>query len=229
MKIVERSYSGQLFRPKPEIYSDSGGDLLIVATPWGPRSSAKKVIQVIKDHFLASREDQEATSPFSKLTCLSKTANDLRTAVKMANDVIYNEDNKNEYISGVELFALARNASELAWVQVGYPYAYLDRPQKPLTPLGSHQDLALEYSLGPKMRPPLPSKFLGVDITSDFSTDSMRPHQHDRMILVSRSITTPEMAGLSSADRTLDNISKSFANDDADMPFWLGIVDLTSK
>src|SRR5688572_90445 len=131
MKITERSYGGKIFRPRPEIHLSPGGDLLIVATPWGPRSSAKKAIQVIQDHLQSARSDQEATSPFSHLTCLSPLANSLRAGIKLANDVIYSEDNKNEYISGVELFVFSRRGAEAVWAQVGFPAAYLDRLQRP--------------------------------------------------------------------------------------------------
>jgi hypothetical protein len=223
MSIDERSYSGQLFRPRPEVHLEGDGQLMIVATPWGPRNSAKKVIRVIQDYFLSARQDKEATSPFAKLSCLSPLANDLRIAVRLANDAIYNEENKNEYISGVELLVVAKTQDEVAWVQVGYPYLFLDRPQKPLVSLGSQQDLSVEFSLGPNTLAPLPLKLLGLEPFSDFSVESIRPSPHDRFIFISRSGVPPEILSLSPGDRNLENISKLLSQDDAEIPFWVGI------
>jgi hypothetical protein len=226
MALVERSYSGQIFRPRPEIHMEGNGQLLIIATPWGPRSSAKKAIQIIQDYFLSSQQDREATSPFAKLTCLSPLANDLRIAIKLANDSIYNEENKNEFISGLELMALARNENEAVWAQIGYPYVLLDRPQHSLLPLGTQQDMSIELTRGPKAMAPLPHKLLGLDKTSDFAIESFRSTQHDRFIFVSRSGLPPDVQKLSPAERNLDSISQLLAQDDADLPFWLGLFDM---
>jgi hypothetical protein len=226
MKIQERSYSGNLFRPRPEVHLDSSGQLLIVATPWGPRSSAKKVVQLIIDHFNSSRDDNEATSPFSRLTCLSVLANHLRTAVKLANDLIYNEDNKNEYMSGIELFVMAKSGSEICWIQTGMPCPILDRTNSPLAQLGSSQDLALEFSRSTQLLAPLPSKLLGVDITSDFATESIHPTMHDRFIILSRSGSNAEVLRLAPGDRSIESISRILSTEDPELPFWLGIVEI---
>jgi len=201
--------------------------LLIIATPWGPRSATKKAIQTIKDYFHSSQQDREATSPFHKLSCISPLANDLRIAVKLANDVIYNEDNKNEYISGIELLVLARSQNEICWVQCGQPSILLDRPRHPLTPLGPFQDLATEFSLGPQLLSPLPNQLIGVDSVSDFCVQSFRPAQHDRLILISRSILTTDLMSLSPGDRRLDRIAKALAQDDPDLPFWIGHLNVS--
>ena len=229
MNLVERSYGGDLFRPRPEIYIDNNGQIIVIATPWGPRSSAKKAIQVITDHFLASQQDREATTPFHKLSCLSPIANDIRVAVKMANDVIYYEDNKNEYISGVELFVLAQQKNEVAWIQVGMPAVFLDRPQRSLAPLGSHCDLASEFSMGPQLMTPLPSHLLGIENSSDFAVHSFRPAPHDRFVILSRSGSPSSIYQLSAGDRQIDNLSRLLAQDDKDLPFWLGILDFNRQ
>lgn len=228
MLLSERSYSGQLFRPRPEIHVEEGGHLIIIATPWGPRAAAKKTIKVIQDYFLSLQQDEEVTSPFARMTCLSPLANDLRTAVKLANDTIYHEDNKNEYISGVELFVMARGPQEAVWAQIGYPCVFLDRPQRSLVPLGSHLDLAIEYSLGAKTMAPLPNKILGLDPSSDFSIESFRPAQHDRIVLLSRSGTPHDVFKLSAGERNMDQLSRLLSEDDPELPFWIGILELSA-
>src|SRR5580700_8765484 len=102
MNLKERSYSGTMFRPAPEIYIEEDGSIGIIATPWGSRQAAKKIIDVLKDYILSARQDMEATSPFQLLTCLTPLANNLRVGVMLANDLLYREDNKAEYTTGVE-------------------------------------------------------------------------------------------------------------------------------
>ncbi len=224
MSFEERSYSSHLFRPRPEVHVERDESLIIIATPWGPRGAARKAIQIIQDYYLSSRQDSEATSPFAKLTCLSPMANDLRIAVKLANDSIYHEDNKREFVSAIELFALARTKEEIVWTQIGQPFALLDRPQRPLTPLGTMQDLSVEFSVNAKALPPLPHKLLGLDNSSDFAIESFRPQYQDRLILISRSGLAPSLFALSPADRNLAQISEILSQDDVDLPFWAGIL-----
>lgn len=228
MKLNERSFSGRSFRPRPEIHADPDGHLLIVATPWGPRSAAKKVIQVIVDYLNSVQHDSEATSPFAMLTCLSPKANYLRIAVKLANDHLYNEENKNEYISGVELFAMMRSPQEIVWVQIGYPYLILDRSQRPLIALGTQQDLVTEHSKYNTSLSPLPCKLLGLDPSSDFAIESMHPITGDRLILVSRSGLPIDIHTLPSEKRDLEEISRLLSKDDPELPYWVGVVDFTA-
>jgi hypothetical protein len=224
MPFEEKSYSSHLFRPRPEVHLEKDESLLIIATPWGPRSAARKAIQIIQDYYLSSRQDREATSPFAKLTCLSPMANDIRIAVKLANDAIFHEDNKREFVSAVEIFALARNKSEAVWIQIGHPFVLLDRPQRPLTPLGSMQDLSVEFSVSAHTLPPLPNKMIGLDNSSDFSVESFRPQYQDRILLFSRSGLAPQIMQLPPAERNLARISEVLAQEDVDLPFWTGLL-----
>ena len=223
MAFEERSYSSHLFRPRPEIHVEKDESLVIVATPWGARSSARKAIQIIQDHYLSSQQNKDNTSPFAKLSCLSPMANDLRVAIKLANDSIFHEDNKSEFVSGIELFAMARQKHEVVWAQIGYPFVLLDRTQRSLIPLGSQQDLSVEFSVQAKALPPLPHRLLGVDATTDFSIESFRPQFQDRLILISRSGIDAKIFGLAPADRSLAKISEILAQDDQDLPFWTAI------
>lgn len=228
MHLKERSYSGNWFRPRPEVYFESTGQLTIVATPWGPRTAAKKVVQIIVDFLHSVQLDSEATSPFSMLSCLSSKANYLRIAVKLANDHLYNNDNKNEYLSGVELFVMIREPQELIWTQIGYPFALLDRSQKPLISLGPQQDPVTEYSPRSGHLAPLPNKMLGLNTNSDFAVESMHLQAQDRLILVSRSELPKEIHNLSHTSRDLESLSKVLVSNATDLPFWLGTVDFNN-
>ncbi|MEK6556169.1 MAG: hypothetical protein AABZ31_13065 [Bdellovibrionota bacterium] len=226
MSFEERSYNSELYRPKPEVIYNPSSGLLVVATPWGPRPSARKAAQFLQDFLLSAREDSEATSPFAKLSCLSPLGNQLRLAVKMTNDLIYQEDNKQEYVSGIELTVVLRNQYEVAIAQFGHPFLLLDRPATGLTPLGSQIDLSSELSFETEMVPPLPSKLLGVDPTSDFAVQSIRYSPGDRYVLISRSSLPAEVYALPYGRRALHEISQTLSKTNERMPFWLGSLTL---
>ncbi|MDZ4660082.1 MAG: hypothetical protein SGJ18_00550 [Pseudomonadota bacterium] len=226
MKFQERSYSGKIFRPRPEIYFSDENRLLIVATPWGPRSAAKKVSQIILDYFSAAAQDMEATSPFEKLSCLSPIANNLRIATLLANDKIFREENKTEYTSGVELFAASIEKNDVVWLQVGHPNVLLARTGKGVIPLGSHVDLALDIAAGSKILPPLPSQLIGLDMSCNLTIGSFRPQINDKLILVSRSAMSDRIYLLSDKEWNLTSVSQSLAQNHPELAYWLGVLDL---
>ena len=224
MAFEERSYSSDLFRPRPEVVYNPDGQLLIVATPWGPRSSARKAVQFIQDFLASARHDEEATSPFAKLSCLTPLGNQLRLAVKLTNDFIYQEENKQEYLSGIELTIIARQKNEVAMVQIGHPYVVLDRPATGLVVLSSQIDLSSELSFENEMVSPLPGHLLGVDPTSDFQVQSLRHMPNDRLLLISRSSLPAAIYNLEYGRRGLQEISDLCAQSNDRMPFWVGAL-----
>jgi hypothetical protein len=223
MKILDRSYSGQNFRPRPEIHLEDNGQLLIVATPWGHRSGAKKVIECIRDFYLSARNDEEVTSPFQMLTCLSPAANNLRVAVMLANDQLYREDNKSEYVSGVELFVGSKVEREFVWTQIGYPQVYLKRQGRPLTCLGGSLDMSMNLS-GVHAMAPLPQNLLGLATTSNFSVQFFRPQNGDQLLLLSRSRVAPSI--FSQNALSLESLADQLVEEDPEMAFWTGLVQI---
>lgn len=225
MKFLERSYGGKIFRPRPKIEFNPEHKYLLVATPWGTVASADRVISSIRDYYLSARSDIESTSPFEKQTCLSPMANDLRIGVKLANDAIYNEDNREEYQAGFELFSLVSDGTEVSWTQLGMPAVFLDRPNSPLIPLGGTQDLSTEFSPASHSFPPLPSKLLGLENTTDFEMHTHRLNKGESLILLSRSFIPQGFFELSFGERNLETISKVCANDNEGLPFWAGVLN----
>lgn len=226
MNVQERSYSGKLFRPAPEVLVDEGAGLLVVATPWGARSAARKTIQSIHDYFLSARQDAEVTSPFQTLTCLNPTGNTLRASLMLANDLIFREENKTEYLSGVELLAVAFSEREWVWAQLGQPQVFLDRFSEQMTPLGAALDFSGSFSATSNVSlPPLPAEMLGLHSTSNISVRNFHPLPGDRMVLLSRSIVPADLYHAPKNERDLDHLSTRLAEQSPDMPFWLAIVD----
>ncbi len=225
MNIQERSFSGRVFRPRPEIHCEANGNLCVIATPWGARSAAKKAVQTIVDFFHSAHSDKEVTSPFQTMTCLSPMANNLRVSVMLANDLIYREDNRAEYQVGVELFVAARSESDCIWVQVGGPHVLLDRKGFDLNHIGACADLSLAHSNNEGLLAPLPGNFLGIASTTNFAVQSLRLNVEDQIVLVHRTVVPPKMLAMSPKERSLQSYSNCLARQSADMPFWLGILN----
>jgi len=226
MIFNERSYSGKIFRPRPEIFFSEEYRLLIAATPWGPRSSAKRVIEIIKDYYSLTLEDGDATNPFEKLSCLSPTANGLRVSTMLANEKLYRNENDAEYVTGVELFAAAIDEYEVAWIQIGHPNLLLARKTRGIFPLGSHVDLSLDLSQDKQVLSPLPSALLGLDPTCNLTIGSFRPQNGDRLILISRSALSENIYSLPETNWQIESISKILSKNDSELAYWLGILEL---
>lgn len=221
--LMERSYSGKLFRPKPEIHIEDDGSFGVIATPWGPRAGAKRAIEVLKDYVLSARQDMESTSPFQKLTCLSPLANTLRVGVMLANDSLYREENKAEYICGVEVLVFAHQMGEIAYAQVGHPNLYLARNSFPWMALTVQPDLAMEMSEPHERRAPLPQNLIGLHTTTNLNVASFKSQPGDRLIFVSHSHAAHTSYSTPFEQTTIDKISESLAQKHPDLPFWLGV------
>lgn len=227
-KLDERPYSGKTYRPRPEIHLDPQTNLLIVATPWGTRAAARKVIDRMTDFLSLAREDKEATSPFQRLSCLSTQANNLRISALLANEDLYRDDNLQEYKSGVELFAAVMEQDEFVWLQAGNPQILLGRKGRNLLPIGSQIDLSFDISEGEALLPPLPSQLLGLDSSLNLNINSFRARPGDRVILLSHSHLPEGLFHVEGADAELDSMSRKLAGAYPDLAFWLGVLTIES-
>lgn len=229
LKFDERPYAGKTFRPRPEILLDEQSRLLIVATPWGPRTAARKVIDKMTDYLALAREDNETTSPFERLSCLSPQANNLRIATLLANEALYREDNRLEYHSGVELFAATIDDNEFVWVQAGSPQILLSREGRSPISLGAQIDLSADLSEGDTFLPPLPSQLLGLDSSLNLNLNSFRARAGDRIILLSHSHPTQTFYAMKSDELNLDSISRTLAVQHPDLAFWVGLLSISDS
>lgn len=228
-QFEERPYSGKSFRPTPEIYLDNQLKLLIVATPWGTRTCGKKTIDRMTEYLSLTIEDNEATSPFERLTCLSGKANNLRIATLLANEAIYREDNSGEYRSGVEIFAAIIDENELVWVQAGSPHILLCRGGRSLLPIGSNIDLAFDLSEKDDLLPPLPGQLLGLDTSINLNINSFRIRDGDRIVLLSYSHIPESVFQMKGTDLSLGSMARLLANYKPDLAFWLGLLNITAS
>ncbi|MDX9731143.1 MAG: hypothetical protein RBT63_05175, partial [Bdellovibrionales bacterium] len=213
MKFLFESqpFAGNNPRPTPEVFIDPAINTLIIAIPWGSRESARRVIDRMSEYLTFASQDHEATSPLPKLSCLSSSANNLRTAAMLANDMIYREDNQEEYKSGVELFAATLSQNELSWVQIGGPHILLARGSSSLLPLGSNVDLSLDLTSDQATEPlpALPAQLLGLDPHVNLMINSFRARSGDRLVLLSHSRTPDNLFSLKSNDIELRSLVKT--------------------
>ncbi len=226
MGLEQRSYGGKLFRPTPEVEIADDLSFGAIITPWGPRQSATRGIETLRDYVLSARQDLEATSPFQKLSCLSTLANSLRVAAMLVNDSIYREENKAEYTSGVELLIFARNENEMAFAQVGCPNLILARKGLPLIPLAVQIDLSTEMSQTPEILSPLPHNLVGLHTTSNLTVSSIRLQPGDKFVFLSHSLGAQPFSALTFNSVNISTLSESLARQNPELPFWLGVLDL---
>jgi hypothetical protein len=226
LAFSERPFSGTTYRPRPEISIDADGKTLIVATPWGPREAARKVIDRMNDYLSLTKDDIEATSPFERLSCLSIHANRLRIATLLANESLFREENRNEYRSGVELFAGILEDDEFVFLQSGNPQILLSRAGKKPLPLGSQIDLSFDFSEGTDLLPGLPSQMLGLDSSMNLSLNSFRARPGDRIALISHSHLPDSVFALDSDDVTVDSLSRLMAGASPNHAFWVGVLQI---
>lgn len=229
LTFASRPFAGADARPTPEVTIDTSVNTLIVAIPWGSRDAARKVIERMLEYISFASQDREATSPLPRLSCLSAAANSLRTAAMLANDMLYREENGEEYRAGVELFAATLSQNELSWVQVGGPHVLLGRSTQPLLPIGSSVDLALDLSINSDIEarlPALPAQLLGLDSNVNLTINSFRARPNDSLVLLSHSRTPESLFSWKSNQLDADKIVHTLSSNDARTAFWLGLLKI---
>lgn len=225
MKIQARSYSSKLFRPKPHVHLEDDGSLLVIATSWGQPEHAALVADEIVKYVTAARGDVEVTSPFEIVPALSREANHLRIGTLIANEILYRGENKAQYLSGVEVLAVGRQGTQLAWAQVGAPHLLLRRQGRPLVPLATSFDHSFELSLAGQHESPLPSRLLGVDPSCHISSGDLQVSENDLLVLLASSMVPPALWTVS-GPYDLQILTKHLVENDPDAPFWLALIDL---
>jgi hypothetical protein len=226
LRFSSHIYGGRNFRPTPAVEFDAEQGYLFVCTPWGPSEGAAGVIASTRDQFLSMQTDREVTSPFDRLSCLSSVANDLRTSIKLANDKVYHEDNRNEHLVGFEFFAMVTAGDEFCFAQLGAPTVLLSQGPRGLFPLSSGRDLATEFSTDRDPLTPLPAHLLGVDPTTDFETQSVRKNTQQKYLFLSRSQIPAEVLALPADRLSVETVVKLCAQRDPETPFWVGLLEV---
>lgn len=207
------------------IYQSEDGSFLVVATSWGQSEHAKKVVEEVVKYVEAAQSDAEVTSPFEFLACLTDEVNHLRIAVQIANDLLYRGENRSEYFSGVEILAILKKGSQLAWAQVGNPSLLIHRKNQTLQPLVSGFDYSTEFSDSNHISPPLPVNLIGLDPACYVQCGATRVLAGDRLVLfagsgIARSIWIDQ------EQDAFEVLANKLIQANPDIPFWLGSVEI---
>ena len=216
-------YRGQHYRPRPEVLSSENEDILVICTPWGPKSLCKSVSDQIKNHYLSSQQDIEFTSPFERLSGLNKIENDLRTSIFLANQSLYKSENKEDYVGGCEVFAAVFDSNIIYWAQVGSPALYLLRGKK-VIPLNHSLDYSFDYSNETHL-PSLPKKLLGIYDRIDLQINSFRLQQNDHLLWASHNFFPDMLKNLESL--SLDSIMTRITQEYSQHSFWMGLKKIS--
>lgn len=216
MTFKHQNYRSKHVRPVPEVFHDPDAGLLIVATPWGERSSAEKCIETLHEYYISTSNELNEDTPFEIIPNLSAEGNILRTGLRLANDRIYSEDNANEFTSGTEVFALLTLENEIVWAQIGQPNLFIKQQNSDLQPASLQRDLSIEFKQD-SLESVLPSKLLGVYPRSDFSIESSMYAPTDEIILMSRPLFPQNFKY-----NHLDQMISELVDADPSLPFWIG-------
>lgn len=119
MKTISKGASGQQKMPNTQIATFLNERLLIFIRSWNGPEIFQKITDEI-NHYMSSVEaDLEVTSPFGFSENLTTLANKVKVSMLLANDNIYNTENKEIYQHGAEVVVLFQKENEISWASVG--------------------------------------------------------------------------------------------------------------
>ncbi len=220
---LQKSYPGERPRPSAHIDLMATEDLLLITTPWGNQNAKDQLHNTVKEFLSAALGDHEVTSPFSRLPSLSSAENNIRSALLLANDIIFQKCNKEAYTSSVEFLALHFHKSEVVFAQVGQPNLLLLRENR-LFPIQVALDLSLDF----RNPTPIPSRLVGLERTWEVEVKSMNLTQEDSLILLSRSLIPPSFFSTDLKGMAPEAIVNQFydlaVDDDPKAPFWITLL-----
>ena len=225
-KLDSRSFSGDTYRPTPEILIDEVNSMLICSTPWGPRSLAQKSNELIQSQFLALKNDHDITRNIGSTSVEKSATVNLEAALQFANRKILREENLTEVVGGCEVFAMVLQDGELSFAQIGGPHLILSRTDnKSPIHLGTYMDLASDLSQERDLMPGLPANPLGISEEINVLVNSFCPRPNDRIVLLSHSLPPTEIfqKGL---HFDLDSATRVLAEAQPHHAFWIGTVTL---
>jgi len=223
MQLQERSYGGQLFRPRPEVFVSEDKNLLIIATPWGPAQAAKEFITSVSTQLRDAESDPEKTVAFLKIESLDSQENRLRMAIMSAHEDLRDKYNEDSATAGLEVICLMKNDKKVTWFQVGAPFTSILRDNK-ILPVHHPLDLSFDFSRN-RVLPPLPKELLGMQNHLHLEVGTFRWQHKDKLLLVSRSYVPYDLFKQAPQEMSLDSITKVLSEDNQDHPFWVGILD----
>jgi hypothetical protein len=224
VNFQSRSFvQSHIYRPTPIVHFSANEKIILILTPWGSPENAETIQQIILNYITSVGNDREATSPFQRISTLSPTSNTLRTAVLLANDMLYKNRNKNEYFEGYEIYIGMQKVNEFSFISFGHPHCLLNRPEKSILPLTIDFDHALNLSSKQSLSP-LPSSLIGIQSYVELPVKSMTPKSGDQFLFLNRSWINQELILIKDESKNFDGYIKALTKTD-ETAFWFGLLD----
>ena len=223
MKLNQKSFTGNSFRPLPEALINKDLNIMCLLTAWGPRNQNTKVLDFLVQSFESFFSDKEKTKVYSKLESLSEEENTVRNLVLACNDWIFKDLNGAERGRfAYELFFASFQEGKLTFAQVGQPFVYLDRPGLSLQPLSSILDFSALFAEKGKRLAPLPSSLIGLYPDTHFSVFSLPIQTQDQLIFISRDFIPSELLQTPGDKREIETFLNLLTSENETSPCWLG-------
>lgn len=218
MRLQQRSFSGPSFRPTPITELEASHNLFMVATSWGEPDASSRVLARIKD-FMQMSADPDATVVGAKVEELIRLDARMRSGALLANDLLLQTDNSQEYKSAVELALVSVQKNMLHWVQIGCPHILI-ASDKGLEPVCYTPDWSWQLH----QSSPLMGAALGLEKACQLNCGSYRLTPGQSLIFISRNQLPPHL--YSQQDMSLDSLSRVLVDDNSDEPFWIAKLEL---
>ena len=144
-------------------------------------------------------------------------------SVILSSEKIFRKFNKTEYTSGFEIFAASVKNDQFVYVSCGQPNLIFCKKGIGAFPLVVNHDL--NFQTAPMdFQSPLPSQLLGIGQHPPLNIGNQKVEPGDFCIAVSRSYVPPELFAADVNSLDLSSVSQILANENPDVPFWLGIL-----
>ena len=224
MKLEQRSFSSQVFRPHPEVLINEDIKVFAFLTAWGDQDLSQKTLQFLFDGHHGSFSDEEKTIDHPYIKSLSPEENALRSLILNCNEWVFKEQNGNlKKKVGYELVYGYLREGKLIFAQIGQPFIYLDRKHLPLQVIGQNLDFSGLFG-GEKRLPPLPSQLMGLFPDTHFSVFTFPIKKEDRLIFISRDFVKNSLLDMPRQERNLETLSRALTSENEEQPFWIGIL-----
>lgn len=225
MKLQERSFSNNCFRPRPLIQMSEDGRTLILLTPWGEAGGATAVMSEIEKLITSTKEDSEMTSVFRPDSSVGRRANQLRSCLLTANQLIYRSTGKDAYSTAYEVIILTYEDGLVSWARVGQPNIYIARKgNMGLQSIHVSSDLSL--MVNQVQQAPLPSELFGIESELPIACGEFQVQNTDKIILHAGSMVSSDIWSDEFSDMEFSQISSKILSRTVQKPFWLGQISL---
>lgn len=119
MRAITKGSSGRQKMPSTQLVSLLNDHLIIAIRSWNGQDINQKIIDEISHYMSSVEADLEVTSPFGNSENFSVFANKVKIALLLANDTVYNSDNRSTYQQGAEVTILFQKNNEISWASIG--------------------------------------------------------------------------------------------------------------